>query len=101
MSVAKKLQEKNEVQSELSDIESEIKNTVSEIVEQNGYRAIEVDTESAYLEFSVIINTSMIDREQIQSMDEWFDDLVCVAVQGVTVQDEVRQKAFFSSGDGD
>jgi len=96
MSVAKKLQEKNEVQSELSDIESEIKNTVSEIVEQNGYRAIDVNTKSAYLEFSVIINTSMLDRDQIQDMDEWFEELVCVAVQGVTVQDEIRQKVFFS-----
>jgi hypothetical protein len=101
MSVAKKLQEKNEVQSELSDIESDIEDSVSDIIEEKGYRAIEVDTTSVYKEFSVVINTRMLDKDEIQDMDEWFEGLACSAINAIEFRDEIRQEVFFFSDEGD
>jgi hypothetical protein len=100
MSVVKKIKEKNEVQSELSDMESDIEDAVSEIIEEKGYRTIKVDTKSTYIDFSVIINTAMLDKTKIQDMDEWFEGLACSAVQAVEFRDEIRQKIFFSSDEG-
>jgi uncharacterized protein YeeX (DUF496 family) len=97
MSVVEKIKEKNEVQSELSDMESDIEDAVSEIIEEKGYRAIEVDTKSTYVDFSVIINTSMLDKSQIEDMNEWFEELEATAVQAVEFRDEIRQKIFFSA----